>query len=397
MMVPTDKQKAKVRQASLLEQSEDKADSTDRLVAQAFDSNPQVRLKVAQELGKIDDPRAIFALIELSSDKEEVVKEAARRSLGQFKEETETIVSLEKLLAERKVAPKEAGREAISQPAVSQRMMPTIERLFSHYEPKKRESVKRKLFPSLQKLFGFREQELADPLKEVEHIEHAQEKPAVVIEEEREKEEMPRENASNFPFGQKREAPKPEYAVHAEEDDLVDAGSPSTRIDMEPEGEEEGEEQGGSNERHGKYFDYAYKIATTPGMGKGELRRECGRIITTFKREVELAFKMAEEKAKEDGFQTVSSVKPGMRNLSFSEMQVTSVSGTPLGTRKKPIMRMSISDGKKEMTVLIPTERAAGIRVGDFVALKSVSSDFLVESNEVVLVVKQKSKVLLSK
>ena len=99
-MVP-EKGKVRAKQASLLDAPEDKPDSTDSLVAKAFDSDPKVRLKVAQELAKIDDPRAVFALIELSSDKEEAVKVAAQKSLGSFKEEAETIVSLEKMLAER--------------------------------------------------------------------------------------------------------------------------------------------------------------------------------------------------------------------------------------------------------------------------------------------------------
>lgn len=398
-MSPTDKQKAKVRQASLLEQTEDKPDSIDKVVAQAFDSDPKVRLKVAEELGRVDDPRAIFALIELSSDKEEAVKDMARRSLGQFKEEEETIVSLEKLLSERKEIRKDPGRPQQEPSSEARQMMaPTIERLFSHYEPKKRESVKKKLFPSLQKLFGFRQQEL-DPLRGLEHIGHPpspQQAPAQQPSESaqlQEKEAIPRENAANFPFGQKREAPRPEYSVHAEEDDLVDAGSSSSRIDMEPEEEEasDSDEEGS----HGRHYDYAYRIASTPGMGKAELRRECGRIISNFKKDVEMAFKMAEDRVKEEGFAALSGIKPGMKNLSFDEMEVVSVSTVGYGARRKPFSKLVITDGKREVPVIMPQERAAGIAQRDLVALKGVLADFLVETNEVVLVVKNKSKVML--
>src|SRR3989338_1820262 len=143
----------KSRQSSLADAQAqaDKPDNIDRMVAQAFDSDPKMRLRVAEELGRVDDPRAIFALVELSSDKEEPVKLAAQRSLEKFKkEEGDAIVSLEKLCAERKEIKKP---EEI--PEVRLKMMPTLEKLSSHYEPKKRESAKRKLMPSLQKLFGF--------------------------------------------------------------------------------------------------------------------------------------------------------------------------------------------------------------------------------------------------
>jgi len=412
-MVPTDKQKAKARQASLLEQSEDKPDSIDKVVAQAFDSDPKVRLRVAEELGKVDDPRAIFALIELSSDKEEAVKDMARRSLGTFKGEEEAIVSLEKLLAERKEIRKDVGRQPQESGSEARQMMaPTIERLFSHYEPKKRESVKRKLFPSLQKFFGFREQEI-DPLRGLEHIEHpVQSAPppqqAASMAQQREKEEIPRENATNFPFGQKKEgAPKPDYSVSAEREDLVEigehphkmVGEESEEFEEDKEDEESGEHESQEDEQlsQNKYFSLAYKIATTPGMGKAELKRECGRIISNFKKDIEMAFKMAEDKAKEEGFATLTNLKPGMKNLSFAEMQVVSVSTVGYGARRKPFSKLVISDGRKEVPVLMPPERAAGISQTDKLALKGVLVDFLVESNEVVLVVKNKSKVILVK
>ena len=296
-MVP-DKARQKARQASLLDAPEEKPDSTDSLVARAFDSDPKVRLKVAQELGSIDDPRAIFALIELSSDKEEPVKEAAQRSLGNFKEESAEIVSLEKLMAERKVVHQQPVAPApAASYGTSQRMAPTIERLFAHYEPKKRESVKRRLFPSLQKLFGFSKQEL-DPLQDIEKIAHAP-TPASQVVEVMGKEDIPSENAPNFPFGQKKEAaPKPSDLVEMDEADAEMVSQPVSHEEEREASEEETEEEAPQN----KYFALAYRLASTPGMGKTELKAEQNRLISNFKKEVEIAFKVAFARAKEGGF-----------------------------------------------------------------------------------------------
>ena len=391
-MVP-DKARQKARQASLLDAPEEKPDSTDSLVARAFDSDPKVRLKVAQELGSIDDPRAIFALIELSSDKEEPVKEAAQRSLGNFKEESAEIVSLEKLMAERKVVHQQPVAPApAASYGTSQRMAPTIERLFAHYEPKKRESVKRRLFPSLQKLFGFSKQEL-DPLQDIEKIAHAP-TPASQVVEVMGKEDIPSENAPNFPFGQKKDAaPKPQDLVEMDEADAEMVSQPVSHEEEREASEEETEEEAPQN----KYFALAYRLASTPGMGKSELKAEQNRLISNFKKEVEIAFKVAFARAKEGGFASLENLKPGMKNLNFSEMPIASIMEIQYGAKKKPYLRISIWDGKKETPVLVPKERGSGILVSDRLELKKVDVDFLVEKNETVLVDSKKSKLIVVK
>ncbi len=369
--------KAKYHQASLSEAFEQKPDNIDKLVAQAFDSDPKVREKVASDLGKIEDPRAIFALIELSADKEEKVKEAAQRSLGKFKEEEDAIVSLEKLLAARKkrieepeTAPKVNGKK----------MLPTIEKLFEHYEPKKRERVKRKLFPSLLKQFGFKPQELGDPLKELENIYHKparQETPVPAPKPES-------QDADNFPFGENPAPTRKNDLIEVEEHDR----------EIAPYAEFEGADELAAES---KYFKLAYELATTPGMGKAALKKEEKRIVSNFKKEVNTAFKLAAAKAKEEGFAKLTNLKPGMRGLSFSELPIASITEIDYGARKKPYMKISLWDGKREVPVLVPKERAKGILVSDRIELKKVSVDFLVESKEIVLVASRASKILVVK
>jgi hypothetical protein len=385
-------QKAKARQASLLEAQEDKADGTDKLVARAFDSDPNVRLKVAQELASLDDPRAIFALIELSSDKDEAVKETAQRSLGNFKEEKEEIVSIGKLLSERKAQPAQAAGapQTAPQQAMRANMMPAIERLFAHYEPKKRESAKRKLLPSLQKLFGFRPEEL-DPLKGIDKISQSSQQQ---VSQQQESEAKP-QNAANFPFGkheEPREAPhQAEDEVELGEDDFELVGGERHTRGPVPLGQEG--EIGEEPVQPDEIYHYALHIATTPGMGKADMKREQNRLISDFKKRADLAFKLALAQAKEEGFATFSGVKPGMKKLSFSAMPIAKMADIAYGAKKKPYVRISLWDEKKEMPVLVPRERAMGIGMNDRICLKRVDADFIVETNEVVLIVGSKSEL----
>ena len=402
-MVPMpDKPKPKTpRQVSLLDAAEDKPDDLDKIVAQAFDSDPSVRLKVANALSKIDDPRAIFALIELSSDKDEAVKEIAQRGLGSRKDEQEEIVSIGKLLSERKAQPpqipSQGGAPQQSTPAqMANRanMMPALERLFAHYEPKKRESAKRKLLPSLQKLFGFRPEEL-DPLRELDKISGAQQS----RENAQQRQESGPKNAENFPFGkheEPRETPhRAEHEVEISDEDAEVVGGedgPQRGRQDEQDAEEQHDLEGSDEIYH-----YALHIATTPGVGKADMKRESNRLINDFRRRVELAFKLAAAQAAEEGFATFSSVKPGMKNLSFSDMPISSITEIAYGPKRKPYARIMLFDGKREMALLVPRERAGGITTSDRVAPKKVAADFIVEKSEVVLLAGTKSAVVVYK
>ena len=112
---------------------------------------------------------------------------------------------------------------------------------------------------------------------------------------------------------------------------------------------------------------------------------------------MELAFKLAAEQAREEGFATFSSVKPGMKNLSFSDMPISSITEIAYGPKRKPYARIMLFDGKKEMALLVPRERAGGITAQDRVAPKRVAADFIMEKGEVVLLAGTKSSVVVYK
>ena len=397
-----EKPKAKTpRQVSLLDAQEERADDVDRMVSQAFDSDPAVRMKVAQGLSRIDDPRAIFALIELSSDKDEAVKETAQRALGNFKEEKEDIDSIGRLLSERKqpqpvASPSSATSQAPQHPPRAN-MMPAIERLFAHYEPKKRESARKKLLPSLQKLFGFRPEEL-DPLQELDKISGSQTAPREDRQYSEAKPSAP-QNAPNFPFGKheepREERQRAETEVDISDEDAEFVGGQEAPDRGMPEGE--GEDRRDDLEESDGIYHYALHMASTPGIGKADLKREQNRLINEFKRRTELAFRLASQQACQDGCATFSGIKPGMKNLSFAEMPISSITEMAYGPKRKPYARIMLFDGKREMALLVPKERAAGITAQDHLAAKKVAADFIVEKSEVVLLVGPKSAVVVYK
>ncbi len=127
--------------------AQDESARIDKLVSLTYDSNPDVRRRAAQELAGLDDPRAVFALLELGADKDPGVQEMARAALDSFKgEEREALVSLEKIF--------EARQEGKPPPAdmaeARQKLLPSLERLFS-----KNKAARDRLLPSIEKLFSW--------------------------------------------------------------------------------------------------------------------------------------------------------------------------------------------------------------------------------------------------
>jgi hypothetical protein len=397
------------KQTSLADQmaiaAAEKKDNIDHLVSLTYDSDPEVRKKVARQLGGTTDPRAIFALLELLGDKEQSVQDVARASLANYKEEKEAINSLEKLFAERKERPATAPREEPT--VVKQKLMPTIEKLFSHMGERKAKRVRQKLMPSLEKLFAYKEEatDEKNPVMAIESIhQHGGElpssqsatQPTNLEQMMRPKPETPqRTNLEEImrPRPEPRQ-PEPEGDNGGSEIESVDE-----REEEEGVGEEAREEEKEPSHQHAMpdYYSIAYSLATTPGVKPAQLNNERKRILDNFKKEVDLAFSLAQAKAKDEGLITFAGLKPGMKGLSFCEMTVTAVHEVEFGKKKEHFCKVILSDGKKEVPAFVPVGRGRGINSGDRLALKDVKVDYIVENSSIALFLGKNGKIILVK
>jgi len=370
----------------------------DYLVSLTFDSDPQVRKRTAETLGKIDDPRAIFALLELSSDKEPTVQEAARAALDKFKEkkdDQEAIVTIEQLLAERKVAKTETP-EATT--ATKQKLMPTLEKLF-HHDEKSPKGAREKILTSLMEKFFTpkRQIDYKDSLSSIEHMhEGAREQ---VAQPPASKDALTHDEITQIRSGHD-EVKK--TAVQAQQEQMEEEleeiyEKPQTQAAQEEipeETEETVQTAAHPSEAKPFYYRLAYELAKTAGTKKNVLMREQKRIIANLKKDVELAFKLAASKAEEEGSPSLSNLKPGLKHISLAPMQISSISEIQYG-KKGAYSKIILTDGKKSIPLLVPKDRAAGITVTDQLSLKDVQTDFMVESSELVLILSPNSKMLI--
>ncbi len=445
--------------------AEDENARIDRLVSLTYAADPHVRKKATIELSIFDGPRAIFARLELSADKDLKIKELALAGLGNFKEEKEAIVDLEKIFEEK--AEGKASEQDIE--ATKSKMMPSIEKIFS-----KHKASKDRLMPSIEKLFSWMstgkerggtrapEGEAAVPLPhagpvlagspknriESAHEEISREEEDAESEESEENgqeapgagdplsaiEQMPRTTsldkaearigllpgrASPHALHQIRhpyeEAPAAQTeSVRPTQERLDEAinfplpanleqrmNSPVSSIPMLAGSEGEfREEEGRLPKSRLDYYQWAYALAITPGIKAAELKKEKERLLKDIKNEIEMAFKMAIDRAKENGIESLTGLKPGMKKLTTFPLEVVehTLVMVPAGKKKMVQMaRIAVSDGKRTLPLYVMPQRGNGIDKGDLVSLRDMYVDYFTHSSELVLLLGKNGQIMLTK
>ncbi len=387
--------------------SEDSMDDIDRLVSLTFDENPSIRRSVVQDLSKhSQDPRALLALLELSSDKDEQISTLAKESLGTYKQaDAEAFTSLEKFFSEAREDVPESPQEIAS---AKQRLLPSLEKLFS-----KNNFAKEKLLPSLEKLFSAQQTPSSykdscanveqtnvlvsnqqssnhDALDSIDYvhtkksiIENAEKSVGVPIRMQNPREIHQKRVSSSFHPTQSQlddsvNFPLPEH-LHSR------VYSPISSIPIMGDGEVATSVEHTQDYLPSTYLDFykwAYAIALTPGIKASDVKKEKLRLISDCKRSIELAFKLAITRAREEGIESLAGLKPGMSKISTLPLEVLEhkLINIPKGkTKLIELSRLLLSDGKHSIPLYISPTRAQGIKTGDLVSLRNAVVDYQIK------------------
>ncbi|MFH1306927.1 MAG: HEAT repeat domain-containing protein [Candidatus Micrarchaeota archaeon] len=387
-------------QAKLKIADDGESDHIDRLVALTFDENPKVRKKVAHELSEMgDDPRALLALLELSSDKDDNVSSIAKKGLGAFKtEDEEALTSLEKFFEEARKEKTIISEENFQK--TKNKLMPSLEKLFSG-----REGARKKLMPSLLKHFSQaaaasgeydeESEDKEDGKSSVPSLHYAQLSKTIIDSAEK---EVGIPARMQNPEKLRKTAPASHaYAKSPGKADVEDAAnfplpdslqhrlySPVASIplladELTPEGEFEKEEILPIS--YLDYYKLAYSMAINPSVKSSDLKKEKTRLIKETKKNIELAFKVAVARAHQEGIEGFTGLKPGMKKITTLPLEVLDHHITTFPKGKKKTIEMSrllLSDGKKSMPLYVEPERAHGIKAGDLISLRNAYVDYLI-------------------
>ena len=122
-----------------------------KLVSLTFDEDPKIRIGAATSLSKSDDPAAVFALMELSYDKDIEVKELAQKLLQEKKSSEQEVMSFAELFSSRQIQDDFGSAESLT---TKEKVLYPITQLFEKKLGKERaDAVKKKMMPTIEKIY----------------------------------------------------------------------------------------------------------------------------------------------------------------------------------------------------------------------------------------------------
>ncbi|MEM2963770.1 MAG: HEAT repeat domain-containing protein [Candidatus Anstonellales archaeon] len=355
----------------------------DRLISQSYDSNPNVRLRVVSELSTIlEEPGAVFALLELASDKDEKVRAAAQEVLSRIKQK-EDVMSIEKLFLQSEAERLETETD------VKEKLFPSIEKLFTN------KKTKRRLMSSLEKLFSEKKKHRQSKVEDVssdvkqtvlkDHIEILSPIEPIGEFEDKEKIAPPKTvtSPSHSPLLDIKE-----ITEGRERQETIHESASSTSILEETQKTSVYEEA----------FRRAYLLASEGEINEKALLLEEKKMIAEMTSAVKAAFKAAREKAK-NAPTPLSSLRPGMRKIKTSEVTVAEVNEVDLtkGKRKTKLLKLLILDNTGKFPLYLPELRGKGINVGDHLIVEGAYVADTEDGTGQALFLESKGRLLLIK
>jgi hypothetical protein len=337
-----------------------KTPSLNKLVSLTFDEDPNVRKEAAKSLGTLDDPAALFALLELSYDKDVAVKKVAQDILDLKKKNQEEVMSFAKIFSSKdeEEKPEETSKSK------KDRVLRPITKIFEKSMGKeKAERLKSKMMPAIEKIY---QKSVNKPKTDVEGKTAMQEFLTSYL-----------EAVSDISDNGAGEDIGPEFAVHEElAGELDSIGTREKRFELvtreiaEIEAVEQVEQK--QEEDLEKLPDTAFKKAYETMMVSGGdddiMKREMKRMMRNAEKDIKLAYNLAKKKFKETKITHLTKIKDGMRNINTEDLDIADVENMEYAKTKKTtdvVTRIMVNDEEgNEGIVYLFDGRGSAIRTG---------------------------------
>ncbi|MFZ5500693.1 MAG: HEAT repeat domain-containing protein, partial [Candidatus Micrarchaeota archaeon] len=370
-----------------------------KLVSLTFDEDPEVRKRAAKSLAEINDPGAVFALMELGFDKDPAVREVAQEYLEKKKKTEPELMSFASIFSsndkkdgkEEKEEPGVDARERMLRPITQifekrlgkekaemakSKLMPTIEKVYSkahqHHNKKKSDDNGRKVMQEfltnylevmsdLDRVGG--EGVIAVPEAEKEIAASAQPAATVVVQEGQGLEAV-REAVDN---------PEPHEPLTGELEEVGKSGAETDMLaaeaaSLELQHIEEMKEQAEIEQLPDTFFKKAYEIMMLSEGDEKLMNQERDRMIDEARNEIGLAFKMAKKRFKEMTITNITKITNGMRNVNTGLLTVKGAENIEYQKSKKTkatASRILVNDEEgNEGVVYLFDGRGTGIQAG---------------------------------
>jgi hypothetical protein len=312
-----------------------------KAVSLSFDESPHVRKQAAELLGDLDDPAAVFALVELSYDKDPSVRDIAQKQLEKRRKAEPELMSFAEIFSsgakktEQKAGQKEAGektsRDKVLEPItkifekrlgkekahlVQSKMMPSIEKIYEKVLSQKQ--GKKKDTETGRKVMQEFLTSYLEVMSDLDQVGGEMGEPSVEIAEasEPEAEEL---SAELETVGK----PESTNGVSAEIASLEAQNIVEVKQQMEIQNLPD------------TYFKKAYEVMMLSEGDEKVMKKEMNRMLQDAKKEITLAFELAKKRFKEQNITHLTEVKDRMRNINTEPLVVASVENMEYQKTKK--------------------------------------------------------------
>ncbi len=338
-----------------------------RIISLTFDESPIVRKDAALKLAKTEEPGAVFALFELSYDKDESVKAAARDILSKKKPSDKDSISFADIFGkpeapEHVIEPSEWAEDE----SKKKRMLSPIERIFEKkFGKTKAAMVKDKMMPTIEKVYKKAVESGTENIEKREksmqkmitsYVDALQGLDKLMFDERKvvEQKQAKIQSMGEIPH------PEPQEEDGVLEEVGTGAGAEKihkevAELEAEPDGEEEPEtavsvhlpEPESGNAPDKSIFRKAYDVMMASDGDDEVMFQQSQKLIKQVEDEVALAFRLAKQKFKSDNITHLTELKDGMRSVSTD---VLVVKGTETGeylrtkTKKDTYTRITAND-----------------------------------------------------
>jgi hypothetical protein len=314
-----------------------------RLVSLTFDEKPEVRKEAAKALGAIDDPAAVFALVELTYDKDTSVRELAQQFLEKKRQTEPELMSFASIFSSG--AKKEEKTDDTPADAKERMLRPITQIFEKRLGKEKAEMARTKLMPSIEKVYQKAHTHHAGKKKDDSNRKVMQEFLTSYLEVmsdlDRIGDGSPLEVTEEKPV-QAPAAVEVAPPSEAEANDLEVVGQ-SVETDklsgeiasLEMQEIEEIKEREEIEHLPDTFFKKAYELMMLSGGDEDIMKQEMNRMIADAQREIGIAFRMAKKKFKELNVTHITKIKDGMRNVNTEILIVKGVDNAEYQRTKK--------------------------------------------------------------
>ncbi len=341
-----------------------------KIISLTFDEDPEVRKKAALSLANNEDPAALFALIELSHDKDPSVREIANKILEDFKKKEPELMSFAEMFAAG--AAKEEKKE-------DKEFIEPISKLFERKLGKKKaQQVKEKILPRIEKISKERNpsefmQEFItnylDVLSDLDAVGSGLQD--VEVEEIREVVDAQPQKDAEPPLEELAEIRELDEELVRPKDVFI------------PE----------------SYFKHAFEVMLQSEGDEKIMKKEMKRLIDQAKKEIELAFQVAKARFKSVKITSLTELRNNMRSVNTEPLLIMSVENREYNktkTKKAFFTRLVVKDDEgNEGVVYLFDGKGTYLKPGMKIKLERATARTFKFSGETVLTHNKNTQIYL--